>query len=129
MRTKGVPWSVDELRILKALYPEHGFHWTGWESALPARTADAIRAKAYKLRIPEPYPKSRSGRRMPNASEYDTGERDRISWKEDPMERYILWRMSEGMTPSQIDGMKHWPSGRSVLIISERWKRERDREG
>lgn len=122
MRTKGVPWSVDELRILKALYPEHGFHWAGWESALPARTADAIRAKAYKLRIPEPYPQSSAGRRMP-----ETG--DAGGWREDPMERYILWRMSEGMTPSEIDEMKHWPSGRSVLIISERWKRERDQEG
>lgn len=114
-------WSDEELRIIRRLYPEHGIHWPGWESVLPERTTEAIRAKAQTLRMSEPHPHTSSGRKMREAR---TCERER---KEivlpDPMEGYILKRMSDGCTLREIEVEKHWPEGRAAMILREMWKR------
>lgn len=109
-------WSQNEVAALKIYYPLHGPSWAGWEEVLPNRTLRAISRKANDLGVSfvQRQPVVRSKRHR---------EYVRTSRTADPMEPYVLGRMSEGLPPSEIDREMHWPRGRTVQILTERWAR------
>ena len=46
----------------------------------------------------------------------------------DPNERYVLACMREGLTHAEIDKKRHWWSGTTIRILTERWARENEQE-
>lgn len=122
-----VPWGYDEVEILKAQYPLHGPHWIGWEALLPDRTERAIQRKAGLLGIvhaktERKKPKKR--KKVPRLNALTHYETTVAAVTPDPYERPILGMMEAGMTPQQIDAKMHWPSGRTIQILTEMWQRE-----
>ena len=120
-------WSDDEVAILRAHYPEHGARWVGWESLLPDRTDRAIQRKAGLLGITHANSerkKPKKRKKAPRLNALTHYETTVAAVTPDPYERPILGMMEAGMTPQQIDAKLHWPSGRTIQILTEMWQRE-----
>ena len=56
---------------------------------------------------------------------YDPNDLD-YTKEPDPNERYVLACMRAGLTPTQIDRKRHWWSGTTIRILTERWARENE---
>ena len=42
----------------------------------------------------------------------------------DGSERYVLAKLKDGLTPSEIDKTRRWHPGRTKMILMEMWRRE-----
>lgn len=113
------PWSKEEEAVLIEHYPSHGETWEGYVELLPSRTQRAIGKKARDLGLKVAEPQHGSGRKK-------GGSYYRNRPYVDPCEAKILSLMREGKSPSQIDAMMHWWSGKTVKILTGRWARERE---
>jgi len=108
-------WTQEELDILGEEYPKHGPSWDGWPNVLPNRSICSIKYKVAQLGICV-LRKGNKHRRvacMPG----------RPPMTQDPYEPYVLRRMEEGLSPSQIDMEMKWRPGKTVLVLTERWER------
>lgn len=111
-------WSEVEDNAVRQFYPRHGSKWAGWSEVLPNRTTRAISARAARLGVP------RRERKEPQGDErHRKVSMERIP---DPNEKYVLACMRAGLTPTQIDRKRHWWSGTTIRILTERWAREND---
>jgi hypothetical protein len=113
-----VTWTRDELNILRTHYNSRGCEWDGWRSLLPNRTNGAIRHKAFDLGI-------KSERDAPRAAPPRRRKpmRSRM-YIADGSERYVLAKLKDGLTPSEIDKTRRWTPGRTKMILMEMWRRE-----
>lgn len=110
-----VPWSEDEIEILRAHYPDEGPFWVGWETLLPDRTDTAIMRKANTLGIRSHA--TRDGRSV--------GRKRRGDDERDPMDVMVEQMMAKGMAPSEIDSAMHWYEGTAVRVLAGIWKGSR----
>lgn len=108
----GIKWTDDEVRKLKENYPGRGMYWDGWGQVLPGRTAYSIRKKAEKVGVHV----FRDPRRNDPVKAL-------LASSVDPFERYVVERMSVGLTPTEIDRERKWWPGKSVMIITGLWER------
>lgn len=105
-------WSRDEEKILRAHYDEeHDHKWEGWESLLPGRSSNAIRAKAYALHLYD-IPAKEKPVQQPMLME--------------PIDGFVLTCFRSGLTPAQIDKMKGWRPGKAKMLLTEIWRRMKD---
>lgn len=121
-------WSEVEDNAVRQFYPRHGSKWAGWSEVLPNRTTRAISARAARLGVPPPpkqepkYP--RRERKEPQGDERH--HKVSIVRIPDPNEKYVLACMKAGLTPTEIDRKRHWWSGTTIRILTERWARENE---
>lgn len=116
-----VPWGEDEDNAVMTFYPKHGPMWDGWDEVLPNRTKRAIQVRAQRIGAAPVRTRVGKGTNRKNRQKQLEPRPFRMP---DPNERYILRRMKEGLTPSQIDTEKHWIPGTSIRVLTERWDRE-----
>ena len=110
-------WSEVEDNAVRQFYPRHGSKWAGWSEVLPNRTTRAISAQAARLGVPRV-------RKNPKVDERHI--KFDYTKEQDPNERYVLACMRAGLTPTQIDRKRHWWSGTTIRILTERWARENE---
>lgn len=110
-------WSEVEDNAVRQFYPRHGSKWAGWSEVLPNRTTRAISARAARLGVPRV-------RKNPKVDERHI--KFDYTKEQDPNERYVLACMRAGLTPTQIDRKRHWWSGTTIRILTERWARENE---
>ena len=110
-------WSEVEDNAVRQFYPRHGSKWAGWSEVLPNRTTRAISARAARLGVPRV-------RKNPKVDERNI--KFDYTREPDPNERYVLACMREGLTPAEIDKKRHWWSGTTIRILTERWARENE---
>lgn len=114
-------WTKEDVALLELYYPEHGPSWDGWTELLPNRSVNAITSMARSFGI-------RKATKKPKPSPDLAHRVVRFELRPDPYEREVVAMMEAGLTPTQIDQRKHWFRGTARLIMSNRWKRERDAE-
>lgn len=120
-------WSEVEDNVVRQFYTRHGSKWAGWSEVLPNRTTRAISARAARLGVPSPprpEPKPKRVRKNPKVDERHI--KFDYTKEPDPNERYVLACMREGLTPTEIDKKRHWWSGTTIRILTERWARENE---
>lgn len=110
-------WSEVEDNAVRQFYPRHGSKWAGWSEVLPNRTTRAISARAARLGVPRV-------RKNPKVDERHI--KFDYTKEQDPNERYVLACMREGLTLTEIDKKRHWRSGTTIRILTERWARENE---
>lgn len=107
--------------MLRAHYAERGPSWAGWREVLKGRTRHAIISRAKRLGLQVASRKAASMARV----------REQVARKAPSQPREfeaaVGRRMASGMAPSQIDREMHWPEGRAASIISEAWRRDKER--
>lgn len=121
MPEQWVAWSTSEDGMLRAHYAERGPSWAGWAEVLQGRTRHAIINHAKKLGL---HVTKRGGAAQARARMEVGGSRPSHPLE---FEAAVGRRMADGMTPSQIDREMHWPQGRAASIISEAWRRDKER--
>lgn len=123
-------WSEVEDNAVREFYARHGPKWVGWPEVLPNRTPRAISARAARLGVkgpPRPEPKHpRRERKKPEGDERHI--KFDYTKEPDPNESYVLACMKAGLTPAEIDKKRHWWSGTTIRILTERWAREDEQE-
>ena len=107
--------------MLRAHYAERGPSWAGWREVLQGRTRHAIISRAKRLGLQVASRKAASMARVREQAPRKAPSQPR------EFEAAVGRRMANGMTPSQIDREMHWPEGRAASIISEAWRRDKER--
>ena len=122
------PWTDAEVEMLKLYYPKHGIAWDGWAEVLPKRTVRAIQRKANSggLVVEERRKPTRPAN-VKRPDVFDTHKYKPQPRSADPAELFVMRKMSEGMTPTQIDRERGWWPGRTIQILTERWAREKEK--
>lgn len=104
---RGGTWTEDELAILRAHYIDHDYRWTGWELLLPDRTCEAISSKARDLGLTCLAPKDEDFVRKRSL---------------EPVDKFVLRCLQEGMTVSEIDELNKWVPGKAKRILIDIWR-------
>lgn len=118
-RSAFVPWGEEEDNAITTYYPKHGPSWDGWAEVLPYRTNRAIQMRAQRIGVSPPRQRAKE---KPSRKQREP----KLVKVPDPQERYVMRRMKDGLTPSQIDSEKHWIPGTAVRVMSEKWDRENE---